>query len=184
MFSMEKSFKRILELVKKTGDRMIVTDHDGENAYVVMDLEQYELIWDAVTHPEFEFEEEIDVQKTEEEVFIPEENTQNDQKKADSQQMTEIEQEIPVNKQGIEAPKGDSPDVWDVMHDAKEDGQTWDLSKLSDQELAQLEEQYKAFANKGVQEAIEQTKEDSNEPEKKDQNDDFSEEQFYLEPVE
>ena len=39
---MKAQFQRILDLVKKTGDRMIVTGQDGEHAYVVMDLDQYE----------------------------------------------------------------------------------------------------------------------------------------------
>ncbi len=47
---MNRQFKRILSLVKKTGDRLIVTDPDGNESYVVMDLDQYEgllgLGWD------------------------------------------------------------------------------------------------------------------------------------------
>ncbi len=39
---MNGQFKRILDLVRRTGDRMIVTDADGESAYVVMGLDQYE----------------------------------------------------------------------------------------------------------------------------------------------
>lgn len=39
---MKAQFQRILDLVRRTGDRMVVTDPDGEHAYVVMDLDQYE----------------------------------------------------------------------------------------------------------------------------------------------
>lgn len=41
---MDRQFKRILDLVRRTGDRLVVTDPDGEEAYVVMGLEQYEEI--------------------------------------------------------------------------------------------------------------------------------------------
>ena len=41
---MNHQFKRILDLVRRTGDRMIVTDPDGEETYVVMGLDQYEAI--------------------------------------------------------------------------------------------------------------------------------------------
>src|SRR3989338_5379463 len=39
---MKDQLKRILNLVRKTGDTMIVTDPDGEDVYVVMGLDRYE----------------------------------------------------------------------------------------------------------------------------------------------
>lgn len=39
---MHSQFQRILDLVKKTKDRLVVTDPDGHNAYVIMDLASYE----------------------------------------------------------------------------------------------------------------------------------------------
>ena len=47
---MNRQLKRILDLVRRTGDRMVVTDPDGEEAYVIMGLEQYEEILEAVEH--------------------------------------------------------------------------------------------------------------------------------------
>ena len=41
---MNKAFRRILDLIRRTGDRMVVTDPDGEDAFVVMDLDQYEAL--------------------------------------------------------------------------------------------------------------------------------------------
>lgn len=35
-------FHRLLDLAKRTGDRLIITDQDGKNAFVVMDLVAYE----------------------------------------------------------------------------------------------------------------------------------------------
>lgn len=41
---MNRQFKRILDLVRRTGDRIVVTDPDGEESYVVMGLDQYEAL--------------------------------------------------------------------------------------------------------------------------------------------
>ncbi len=38
------NFKRILDLVRMTGDKLVVTDSEGEKACVVMDLDDYELL--------------------------------------------------------------------------------------------------------------------------------------------
>lgn len=39
---MDRQLKRILDLVRRTGDRMVVTDPNGHDAYVIMGLDQYE----------------------------------------------------------------------------------------------------------------------------------------------
>ncbi len=41
---MNRNFLRILDLVRKTGDRLVITDFQGDEAFVVMDLDQYELM--------------------------------------------------------------------------------------------------------------------------------------------
>ena len=38
------NFQRILDLVRRTGDKMVVTDPNGDDAYVIMDLDEYELM--------------------------------------------------------------------------------------------------------------------------------------------
>lgn len=47
---MKDQFQRILNLVRRTGDTMVVTDTNGENVYVVMGLGRYEGLLD--THQE------------------------------------------------------------------------------------------------------------------------------------
>lgn len=69
---MEKQFNRILNLSKKTGDRIIVFDkNDPDNSYVVMPLDQYEKI--ALSIPESELQNKnfasIDQDLTEDEIF-------------------------------------------------------------------------------------------------------------------
>ena len=39
---MNNSLKKIIDLARKTGDRLIVTDSDGEDAIVVMNLDDYD----------------------------------------------------------------------------------------------------------------------------------------------
>lgn len=87
---------------------MIVVDKEGDDAYVVMDLDQYEAIL---------------VQKQEEKP---------------SEQLSQ-------------------QDVWDLMQQAGDQGQTWDTNSLTEEELANLEQQYREFAARHVQEAIEET---------------------------
>jgi len=44
MTIMDKKFRRILDLVRRSGDRMIVTSPEGDDAFVVMALEDYEIL--------------------------------------------------------------------------------------------------------------------------------------------
>jgi hypothetical protein len=46
---MKDQFKRVLELVRKTGDTMVVTDTNGKDVYVVMDLDHYESMIEEIT---------------------------------------------------------------------------------------------------------------------------------------
>ncbi|MEK7619693.1 MAG: hypothetical protein AAB413_00425 [Patescibacteria group bacterium] len=146
---MENHLKRVLSLVRKTGDTMIVVDKDGQESFVVMDLDQYEMLLDA----QF-VDEDWDDGMVEEDV-------------------EEAEAE-PTSKTAM------GPDIWDVMPAAGEEGETWDIDQLDQEEFADLEKQYEAFASRHVKEAIEETK---TAPKKKE-DDEYGEEQFYLEPIE
>lgn len=48
---MNKQLRRLLDLARRTGDRMIITDPEGEDAFVLMDLAQYERLIDARPAP-------------------------------------------------------------------------------------------------------------------------------------
>ncbi len=42
---MDSQFKRIIKLIRKTGDKLVVFDHnEPENAYAIMNLDEYEKI--------------------------------------------------------------------------------------------------------------------------------------------
>ncbi len=81
--------------------------------------------------------------------------------------------------------KQTEPEIWDTMKPAGEEGETWDLSQMGEEELAELEEQYRQFANRNVETAIAETNKIEDVPDEKPKDsDDFGEEQFYLEPIE
>lgn len=170
---MKDQLKRILNLVQKTGDTMIVTDPNGDDVYVIMGLDQYEDL-----RNETGFEDEM----TDEEW----EQYQDDRKKEDDwiwgggpvEDLNEVDQALDEKK----------PDIWEMMKPAGEEGETWDLSNISDIEAVDLEQQYKKYA---------QAPESSSAPEIKIEpkiegippklavnEDEFGEEQFYLEPIE
>lgn len=156
---MENHLKRVLSLVRKTGDTMIVVDKDGQESFVVMDLDQYEMLLDAQFAGE-DWDDGVGEEKAEEE---------------------EVK---------LQPKRSSGPDIWDVMPAAGEEEETWDVDKLSQEELTDLEQQYNALASRHPKDAIDETqaKEESTEEfqnRKKEQNDDdYGEEQFYLEPVE
>ena len=53
------NFKRILDLVRRTGDKLVVTDSDGEEAVVVMDLDEYELLLSEAGLFESDFDQDL-----------------------------------------------------------------------------------------------------------------------------
>jgi hypothetical protein len=130
---MENHLKRVLALVRKTGNTMIVVDKEGQESFAVMDLNQYERLLGS-----------------------------------------------PVTPTQSQPTATKVPDIWDVMQEAGEEGKTWDVDQLNEQELADLEKQYHEFASKSVKEAIVESKS----VEQKKPDDEYGEEQFYLEPVE
>jgi hypothetical protein len=183
---MKDQLKRILSLVRKTGDTMIVTDTDGKDAYVVMDLDQYELFLGFSGDDEEGLEEGPIGMETEE-----------------MGHYEPLEEELPPVEEPVAQISEELPDVWGMMPSAGEEAQTWDLDKLSDREREELEEQYQAFVAQNVQEAVGETipapvqEPELDLPESEEEqvseapqeqssgsDDDFGEEQFYLEPIE
>ena len=146
---MKDTFRRILELVKQTGDTLVVTDPDGDEVFVVMGLDRYESM---IQKPQFDLDAVADINKEE--------------------QFTE-KMSVP------------QPDIWDTMQPAGESGETWDLAKLKEDELAHLEDQYKQFTQKNVVDVMKEVQNlKENQAEKAEEQDGFGEEQFYLEPIE
>lgn len=151
---MKDQFHRILDLVRKTGDTMVVTDSNGEHVFVVMDLDQYEAMLDV---NQFQEDELGDLMEEDE----------------------DLEAKEPVSD--------DETDIWGTMQAAGEDSETWDVSKMNEQELEELEDQYRQFAQRNVKDVLKSSERatvEANLTKKSANTEDFGEEQFYLEPIE
>jgi len=202
---MQDQFKRILELVRKTGDTMVVTDPNGKDVYVVMDLEHYESMVEAMIGDMDDScadeccgggchdgrAENVDSfqekpKNSQEEWKIPDEFIIDDPEGglADEPEtfpaMEEMDDSRSMGRQGIPS----DTDIWTTMQSANDHGPTWNVSEMNDHEVAELERQYKEFAQKNVQQAILEEQVDGQNPKKTEPVDEFSEEQFYLEPIE
>ena len=92
------------------------------------------------------------------------------------------------NEEPEESVVENTPDIWNTMKPAGEVGETWDLAQLSEEEAVNLEEQYKKYTQEfvmgSVPESILETKIEEIPPKLAENEEDFGEEQFYLEPIE
>lgn len=165
---MDRQLKRILELVRKTGDRMVVTDPNGDDCYVVMSLDQYEELIDfsEMFIEDDQFETEIEGNS-----FV-----------GHKEEIVEPPKDV-ITK-GVEKPN----DIWSAMVSAEdEESETWDLSNLSEADRHVVEEMLGNSAQEIRPEPFVDIKVAENVEElakKDDLDDDVDEEQFYLEPVE
>jgi len=115
---MNKSFRRILDLIRRTGDRMVVTDPDGEDAFVVMDIDQYEALLGL------------------------DDGLMDDFLGDDPDPEPSTPPAPPVLE--AEPPK----DIWDVMPEAGQNEPTWDYAKLTEEERAEFERKFTEAATK------------------------------------
>lgn len=170
---MKDQLKRILNLVRKTGDTMIVTDPNGDDVYVVMGLDQYENI---VNGSNFDHPEEILDEQEGYRHNIPQENG------------WVWGGETVDESLGEEESLEKKPDIWSAMKPAGEEGETWDLTRMSEDEVVDLEEQYKKYAQEPellkTQEVNLEAENKETSPKLEENEDEFGEEQFYLEPIE
>ncbi len=127
---MNKQLRRLLDLARRTGDRIIVTDPEGEDVFVLMGLDQYESL--LVARGTFS-----------------------------------------QSTQPSSVPSHPS-DIFEAMPPAGSSAETWDLGKLNPQEQTDLEAQYQAYLRE----------KEKGKKEKAVKDEEFGEEQFYLEPIE
>jgi len=155
------NLRRILDLAKRTGDRVIITDPDGEDAFVVMGLDQYEGLLDGKPKSG-------PVQpKT---TVLPPKRTIDDGPRLRQDR----------DRRPAETPDLDDsapPDLFDLMKPAGDSGDTWDLGKMSEAEREEVLRQFAAYQEETANPAPKS-------PQSKAQNDDLNEDQFYLEPIE
>ena len=158
---MKDQLKRILNLVRKTGDTMIVTDPNGEDVYVVMNLDQYEGLLELPNDS----------------YLAPLEN---------DEQIEDIWPELPISDSDSSETKREN-DIWEIMQPAGSNEDTWNVSNMSDMEIADMERQYKDYLTKTISDVVEpeiNTTPENVEQIPKQNEEEFGEEQFYLEPIE
>ncbi len=181
---MDKQFKRILDLVRRTGDRMVVTDTNGEDAYVVMGLDAYESLVEAQELFDEDF---FDAEQGEipaelpfdipDDLMVPEtRRTDRDEVPPPPEPPAEVDLADEIAKEKR---------IWDAMQPAKTTGQTWDLSQLTEAELQEVRAAHEELkAKRAALPQVEEPKSTQEEPKKEPGEDEFGEEQFYLEPIE
>ena len=163
-----------MDLVRKTGDRLVVTDPEGEDVFVLMGVDQYEDLLgmkDACTlcHD--------DVDKGADEY-------------EDSGEYSEPEELPPP---AIATPP---KDIWEAMPPAGAPAETWNVEDLGKEEQEQMAKQYEAYlqGNPVLPEVQaspvalapeipipEQAPKPESPPSSADL---YNEDQFYLEPIE
>lgn len=154
-----KNLRRILELAKRTGDRFIVADPDGEDAFVVMGLDQYEGLLGQKTPSK-----------------APQLPNTNSQLPSAGPRLRQDRDREPEPKDEDAPP----PDLFDLMKPANEPGDTWDIEKMTEGEREEVLRQFMAYQGEGVVGEGTTAGTGRNEAKK----DSFDEDQFYLEPVE
>lgn len=168
---MKDQLKRILNLVHKTGDTMIVTDPNGQDVYVVMGLDQYENLR-GIESPEQEADD----------------TDPDGYRNAKQDEGNWIWGGVSVDESNDEEETEKKLDIWGAMKPAGEEGETWDMTKMSEEEVVDLEDQYKKYAQEvlptdPIQNEIKEKTEEIV-PKLAENDDEFGEEQFYLEPIE
>lgn len=176
---MDYQFKRLLDLVRRTGDRLVVTDPNGEDTYVLMGLEAYEGLadrlpsiepepWDKPRHFNDDFLDDY---------YDEDEDDDFDAEKFDVKDDWDLPNEMfadstknPSTPSAPSSPSTPSKAIWDVMPPAGDKSETWNPEKFDEVDKKVVEEKF----------------ENPEFPPKTDKKDeeDPGEEQFYLEPVE
>ncbi len=127
---MSHTWKRLLQLARKTGDRLIVTDPDGEDALVIMDLDQYELLLDAGGDAE-----------TKENPW------------GALEELEEIEEVI--GRSDVESDKN----IWETMVPAGDAAPTWNLEAMTEQETVGVKDSFEAWQESQKKEPEEKVEE-------------------------
>lgn len=172
--------RRILDLARRTGDRIIVTDPEGAEAFVLLSLDAYEALLSGKT------------------VSAPPAPARAAEPRLQPQRMPPPAEEPPMatrrpiqRSRPEEEDGGPPPDIFDLM--AGPGDETWDLANMGAAELGEVEHAFKEAEDRraklrralGGENLTALSQNGATKTEKPaDDEDSFGEEQFYLEPVE
>jgi hypothetical protein len=161
---MDHQLKRLLNLVRRTGDRLVVTDPNGEDTYVLMGLEAYENLTDRLSPNDFKpFDHDgFDGPRKDflDDYYDEDENYDSEELAEDFDPDWKIPDEFLVKPSVSSSPQINEKTIWDTMPPAGDKSETWNPEKLNEEEKKIVEEKFKKSE------------------------DEPGEEQFYLEPIE
>ncbi|MFA6131865.1 MAG: hypothetical protein WC702_02220 [Patescibacteria group bacterium] len=163
---MDHQLKRLLDLVRRTGDRLVVTDPNGEDTYVLMGLEAYEKLADSLPMVDPEPQ---DKPHRFDDDFL-DDYYDDDYDKEEFSDKIKPEWAVPEEMPREKIDESVSKNIWEVMPPAGEVTETWNPEKFNDADKKVVEEKF-------------EKPDFSSQPSKKD-DEEPGEEQFYLEPVE
>lgn len=177
---MDKQLRRILNLVRKTGDRMVVTDANGDDVYVVMGLEQYE---------------NLVIPKGNQKIFANDDQLGDGWWNDCGPELEEEEGRVGPPSVAVAVMPPTPPltttvsppsDIWEAMTPAGSEAETWDISRMSETDKIDLEKQFENYQQEKGRTTVEVEKpaEQTAEVKTEQKDEDFGEEQFYLEPIE
>ncbi|MFH1088847.1 MAG: hypothetical protein V1716_00265 [Candidatus Uhrbacteria bacterium] len=165
---MDHQFKRLLNLVRRTGDRLVVTDPNGEDTYVLMGLAAYEKLADTLTPPDVDFLDDFNHDDAFDKYDYyddDEEEDEYDEKINDFDPNWKIPEEfytgvIPESNKTLEPIQPSEPeakktiiepppsDIWSAMPPAGDNSQTWNPESFGEAEKKIVEERFeKPFQN-------------------------------------
>lgn len=163
---LDRNLKRLMDLAKRTGDRLIVTDPEGQEPFVLMDLTAYEVLLDLQTLQAHEHADEEDLEDEDDDWFTGFD--------PDEPPIPPAPQEASDAPAATPASASTPESIWDAMKAADEPGETYENpAQASRTEQEQMRDLYE----KTVQPEPVQTPEA---PAPQSPGD----EQFYLEPIE
>jgi len=162
---MDHQFKRLLNLVRRTGDRLVVTDPNGEDAYVLMGLEAYEKLADTLTPPDVDFSDDFNCgdefdkydfdDDDEEDEYAEKIDDFDPNWKIPEEFYTGIVPESNKSSESIQSPKPEIPsepekttveppisNIWSVMSPAGDKSQTWNPESFGEAERKTIEEKF------------------------------------------
>ncbi|MFH1253350.1 MAG: type II toxin-antitoxin system Phd/YefM family antitoxin [Candidatus Uhrbacteria bacterium] len=210
---MDNQFKRLLNLVRRTGDRLVVTDQNGEDTYVLMGLEAYEKLavssvqsdpepclpsgFDDFTddYSDDDYDEEDYYNENghfdfDEDWKTPRESlavgANGNSPSDDVKFESEPSKEIKRPETNETSSWQTPKDIWETMKPAGDNSETWDATKFGPSEQKIVEEKFGSQINEipSVSEIPVASDASVASAASKKPEDEPGEEQFYLEPIE
>ena len=191
---MDHQLKRLFNLVRRTGDRLVVTDPNGEDTYVLMGLEAYEKLADYIPSSDEEpwepprFKDGFDEYNDYDDEYSDETDDFDPNWEIPDEFLTEEARAQKNNDSLIVEANGYSPnlssnnekstqsswqtpkDIWETMKPAGSSSETWDSTKFTPEEQRIVKDKFGPNQDQPNEIKSQAPLEVSNNPEKESQN--------------